>query len=143
VGNNRITPANSSMTGTSLITSIWTLASRILILVTLPRITLPSLGSNDVCAAVCDCLVTVTVDRPFFAGVVETGPRIEACITVDCGDGRCVPVPGLYCVEGPNGWPGNAIEGSGGFCVEVIVGQRESSKLFADLKSPTTKDKAA
>jgi hypothetical protein len=52
-------------------------------------------------------------------------------------------VPGLYCAEGPNGWPGNAIEGSGGFCVEVIVGQRESSKLFADLKSQKTEKKAS
>ena len=102
------------MTGTSLMTRIWTLASRILILVTLPRMIFPSFGSKDVCAAVCDCLVTDTVDRPFLAGIVDTGPRIEAaCIILDCEEGKCVPAPELYCVDEPIGWPGSAIAGSG------------------------------
>jgi len=108
------------MTGTSLITRICTLASRILILVTLPRMIFPSFGSNDVCAAVCDCLVTDTVDRPFLAGMVDTGPRIEACIIFNCEEGKCVPAPELYCVDGPNGWPGSTIAGSGVGCEEVI-----------------------
>lgn len=131
----RITPANSSSTGTSLMTNICTLASRILILVTLPRITFPSLGSNDVSAVVCDCLMTDTVDKPFFVGIVDTGPRIEAWITLEWVTGRCVPEAGLYSVEGPNGWPGSAIVGSGGFCVNAIVSLDKSSKLFVDLRT--------
>jgi hypothetical protein len=119
-GSYRMTPANSSMTGISLITRIWTLASRILILVTLPRTTLPSLGSNEVGVADWDCRVTERMEGPFFEGRAWTGPRMVAWRVLR-SEGRCVPGPGLYCFEGARGWPGRAIVGRGGFCEDVIV----------------------
>lgn len=115
---------NSSIVGISFITNICTLASRILILVIRPSIMLPSFGRSVacVCWVVASCLDIDTVGRPFLAGVVTVGPRIDAWIILE-GDevccteegGRWVPDPGMYDDDRPRGWPGRAI------CGRVII----------------------
>jgi hypothetical protein len=89
--------------------------------VTRPSMIFPSLGSivACVCCVVAEsCLDIDRIGSPFLTDVVIVGPRMEACIMEDEdvedmeGGWTCVPVPGVYADNEPNGCPGKAIFGT-------------------------------